>query len=117
MIRGGSWSTLPVFIRSAAQSGSDRGDKDTDYSSLTEFRVARDLRYRSAQCVQRVHIKDHLHRIIVLPRGKCERRQCENCVAGTDRDLVIAGVAGARAVDELGLQYLAAFRDLDADRH
>jgi len=42
-IRGGSWSSLPVFVRSAARSGSDRGDKDTDYSSLTGFRVARDL--------------------------------------------------------------------------
>jgi formylglycine-generating enzyme required for sulfatase activity len=43
VIRGGSWSSLPVFIRSAARSGSDRGDKDTDYSSLTGFRIARDL--------------------------------------------------------------------------
>jgi len=43
VIRGGSWSSLPVFIRSAARSGSARGDKDTDYSSLTGFRVARDL--------------------------------------------------------------------------
>ena len=43
VMRGGSWSSLPVFIRSAARSGTARGDKDTDYSSLTGFRVARDL--------------------------------------------------------------------------
>jgi hypothetical protein len=34
---------LPVFIRSAARSGSERGDKGTDYLNLTGFRVARDL--------------------------------------------------------------------------
>jgi hypothetical protein len=34
---------LPVFIRSAARSRSDHDDRDADYSSLTGFRVARDL--------------------------------------------------------------------------
>jgi formylglycine-generating enzyme required for sulfatase activity len=43
VIRGGSWSNLPVFIRSAARSRSDHDDRDSDYSSLTGFRVARDL--------------------------------------------------------------------------
>jgi formylglycine-generating enzyme required for sulfatase activity len=43
VIRGGSWSNLPVFVRSAARSGSGRNSGDYDYSSLTGFRVARDL--------------------------------------------------------------------------
>ena len=43
VIRGGSWSNLPVFVRSAARSGSGLNGGDYDYSSLTGFRVARDL--------------------------------------------------------------------------
>jgi formylglycine-generating enzyme required for sulfatase activity len=43
VIRGGSWHNLPVFVRSAARSGSEPGDEQSDYSSLTGFRVARDL--------------------------------------------------------------------------
>ena len=43
VIRGGSWHNLPVFVRSAARSGSEPGDEEYDYSSLTGFRVARDL--------------------------------------------------------------------------
>ena len=43
VIRGGSWDNLPIFVRSAARSGSDSDGGDYDYSSLTGFRVARDL--------------------------------------------------------------------------
>jgi formylglycine-generating enzyme required for sulfatase activity len=44
VIRGGSWINLPVFVRSAARSGSGAsGDGEYDYSTLTGFRVARDL--------------------------------------------------------------------------
>jgi formylglycine-generating enzyme required for sulfatase activity len=43
VIRGGSWHNLPIFIRSAARSGSVSGDDEYDYSSLTGLRVARDL--------------------------------------------------------------------------
>jgi formylglycine-generating enzyme required for sulfatase activity len=43
VIRGGSWSNLPVFVRSAARSGSVADGGEYDYSSLTGFRVARDL--------------------------------------------------------------------------
>ena len=43
VIRGGSWNNLPVFVRSAARSGSGRNSGDYDYSSLAGFRVARDL--------------------------------------------------------------------------
>jgi formylglycine-generating enzyme required for sulfatase activity len=44
VIRGGSWDNVPVFIRSAARSGAlaDNGG-EYDYSSLSGFRVARDL--------------------------------------------------------------------------
>jgi len=43
-IRGGSWISLPVFVRSAARSGGGaNGEGETDYSTLTGFRVARDL--------------------------------------------------------------------------
>jgi len=42
VIRGGSWSNLPVFVRSAARSGSGEGS-DYDYSSLAGFRLARTL--------------------------------------------------------------------------
>jgi formylglycine-generating enzyme required for sulfatase activity len=42
VIRGGSWDNVPVFIRSASRSASTSSGK-YDYSSLTGFRVARDL--------------------------------------------------------------------------
>jgi len=43
VIRGGSWDNLPVFVRSASRSGSVTDGGEFDYSSLTGFRVARDL--------------------------------------------------------------------------
>jgi formylglycine-generating enzyme required for sulfatase activity len=43
VIRGGSWDNLPVFVRSASRSGSVTDGGEYDYSSLTGFRVARDL--------------------------------------------------------------------------
>jgi len=43
VIRGGSWSNLPNFVRSAARSCSGRSSGDYDHSSLTGFRVARNL--------------------------------------------------------------------------
>jgi formylglycine-generating enzyme required for sulfatase activity len=43
VIRGGSWNNLPVLIRSASRSFSTADGGDFDYSSLTGFRVARDL--------------------------------------------------------------------------
>lgn len=43
VIRGGSWDNLPVFVRSAARSGSKGDGREYDYSSLAGFRVARDL--------------------------------------------------------------------------
>jgi formylglycine-generating enzyme required for sulfatase activity len=43
VIRGGSWDNLPTFVRSAARSGSGPSGGEYDYSSLTGFRVARDL--------------------------------------------------------------------------
>jgi formylglycine-generating enzyme required for sulfatase activity len=44
VIRGGSWISLPVFVRSAARSGGGGTDEgEYDYSTLTTFRVARDL--------------------------------------------------------------------------
>lgn len=43
VIRGGSWSNLPIFIRSAARSGSGANGGEYDYSSVTGFRVARTL--------------------------------------------------------------------------
>jgi formylglycine-generating enzyme required for sulfatase activity len=43
VMRGGSWSNLPNFVRSATRSRSGRNSGDYDYSSLTGFRVARDL--------------------------------------------------------------------------
>jgi formylglycine-generating enzyme required for sulfatase activity len=44
VVRGGSWDNVPIFVRSAVRSGAmnDTG-KDFDYSTLTGFRVARDL--------------------------------------------------------------------------
>ena len=43
VIRGGSWSNLPIFIRSAARSAALTNNGDYDYSSFTGFRLARDL--------------------------------------------------------------------------
>jgi formylglycine-generating enzyme required for sulfatase activity len=44
VIRGGSWDNLPALVRSASRSFSTRdGGGEYDYSSLTGFRVARDL--------------------------------------------------------------------------
>ncbi len=43
-IRGGSWNNVPIFIRSAARAGAaENGAGDYDYSTLTGFRLARDL--------------------------------------------------------------------------
>jgi formylglycine-generating enzyme required for sulfatase activity len=43
VVRGGSWNNLPVFVRAASRSGSVTDGGEYDYSSLTGFRVARDL--------------------------------------------------------------------------
>jgi formylglycine-generating enzyme required for sulfatase activity len=44
VIRGGSWNSLPILVRSASRSFSTRdGGGEYDFSSLTGFRVARDL--------------------------------------------------------------------------
>ena len=43
VLRGGSWDNVPVFIRSAARTGSPANGGEFDYSSLAGFRVARDL--------------------------------------------------------------------------
>jgi formylglycine-generating enzyme required for sulfatase activity len=43
VLRGGSWDNVPLFVRSAARSGSLADGGDYDYSSLSGFRVARDL--------------------------------------------------------------------------
>jgi len=43
VIRGGSWDNTPIFIRSATRSGSTPDGGEFDYSSLSGFRVARDL--------------------------------------------------------------------------
>ena len=43
VLRGGSWDNVPIFIRSAARSGSPADGGEYDYSSLAGFRVARDL--------------------------------------------------------------------------
>jgi formylglycine-generating enzyme required for sulfatase activity len=43
VLRGGSWDNVPIFIRSAARSGSLADGGEYDYSSLASFRVARDL--------------------------------------------------------------------------
>jgi formylglycine-generating enzyme required for sulfatase activity len=42
VLRGGSWDNVPVFVRSAARTSSETG-ADFDYSTLSGFRVARDL--------------------------------------------------------------------------
>ncbi len=43
VMRGGSWSNLPVFVRSAARSRGDAGGTDFDYSSYVGFRLAKSL--------------------------------------------------------------------------
>ena len=43
VLRGGSWSNLPEFVRSAARSRADAAGRDIDYSSYAGFRVARTL--------------------------------------------------------------------------
>lgn len=43
VMRGGSWSNLPTFIRSAARSRSDAGGADFDYSGYVGFRLAKSL--------------------------------------------------------------------------
>ncbi|HSM96239.1 MAG TPA: formylglycine-generating enzyme family protein [Rhizomicrobium sp.] len=43
VIRGGSWDNTPIFVRSATRSGSTPDGGEYDYSSLSGFRVARDL--------------------------------------------------------------------------
>ncbi len=43
VVRGGSWDNVPVFVRSAARSGAANDGGEFDYSTLTAFRVARDL--------------------------------------------------------------------------
>jgi formylglycine-generating enzyme required for sulfatase activity len=44
-IRGGAWNNLPIFVRSGARVGAseDGAGQDYDYSTLTGFRLARDL--------------------------------------------------------------------------
>ncbi len=44
-IRGGAWNNVPIFVRSAARVGAaeDGAEPDYDYSTLTGFRLARDL--------------------------------------------------------------------------
>ncbi len=44
VLRGGSWSNLPAFIRSAARMGGDAVGHDVDYASDAGFRIARDIR-------------------------------------------------------------------------
>lgn len=43
VVRGGSWDNVPIFVRSAARAGAGNSGKDYDYSTLTGFRLARDL--------------------------------------------------------------------------
>jgi formylglycine-generating enzyme required for sulfatase activity len=43
VMRGGSWSSLPVFLRSAARNSADAGGRDFDYSTYAGFRLARNL--------------------------------------------------------------------------
>lgn len=43
VLRGGSWSNVPVFARSATRSRADASGKDFDLSSYAGFRVARTL--------------------------------------------------------------------------
>jgi formylglycine-generating enzyme required for sulfatase activity len=43
VLRGGSWTSVPAFVRSAARSRADAAGRDFDYSSNAGFRVARTL--------------------------------------------------------------------------
>lgn len=43
VLRGGSWSNLPEFLRSATRSKGDSAGRDFDYASYAGFRVARSL--------------------------------------------------------------------------
>jgi formylglycine-generating enzyme required for sulfatase activity len=43
VIRGGSWNNVPIFIRSASRNGAADDGGEYDYSSLSGFRLARDL--------------------------------------------------------------------------
>jgi formylglycine-generating enzyme required for sulfatase activity len=43
VVRGGSWNNLPIFVRSAARSGSIANGGEYDYSSVAGFRLARTL--------------------------------------------------------------------------
>jgi len=43
-IRGGSWDNVPIFIRSATRSGAGPNGGEFDYSSLSGFRLARELK-------------------------------------------------------------------------
>ena len=43
VLRGGSWSNVPIFIRSATRTKSDATGKDFDYSIYAGFRLARTL--------------------------------------------------------------------------
>ena len=43
VIRGGAWNNVPIFIRSASRNGAADSGGEYDYSSLSGFRVARDL--------------------------------------------------------------------------
>jgi formylglycine-generating enzyme required for sulfatase activity len=43
VLRGGAWSTLPAFIRSASRTHGDVNGTDFDYSAYATFRVARTL--------------------------------------------------------------------------
>jgi len=43
VLRGGSWSNVPVFVRSAARSRADAAGRDFDLSSYAGFRLARTL--------------------------------------------------------------------------
>ena len=43
VLRGGAWNNVPIFIRSAARNGAAYDATDFDYSSLSGFRLARDL--------------------------------------------------------------------------
>jgi len=43
VIRGGAWNNVPIFIRAASRNGASDDGGEYDYSSLSGFRVARDL--------------------------------------------------------------------------
>ena len=43
VLRGGSWTSVPAFVRAAARSRADANGRDFDYSSNAGFRVARTL--------------------------------------------------------------------------